>query len=369
MRARAELETGQQAQHRLLDLAERDTFLQLSCAKLRMVGERQPRQVVRGDPKGARFRGRSRNGELVVGSRRETDQPGELDPGEPALAALALERIHRREQLPLVAQRSDRFAHVLGREPGAVFERGPHPRQQGFESAECALCRDRPPPCAAHLRDRRMYRPAPAFVCDQRPVGLLLRPVVGHPEIQHIPDRTEIAGISGSVGRGRCGQRFPPSGDRAAGRSLHIAAGLDAVAPGERRQQPETGQLDLAQGQVPLHRLHVRVGIVQQRAGHRAMQGERPVEQRLPDLKSRKIGLDPLRRVGRCQRLGPYRAAREQGERGKRLHSGTQHSAHCAIPASIGASIDASAAAFPAAGLHTGLMAFHGHSSFSDREK
>ena len=51
------------------------------------------------------------------------------------------------------------------------------------------------------------------------------------------------------------------------------------------------------------------------RPGHRAMQGERPVEQRLLGGQPSQIGFDPKCRLRRRQRLRLYRAARQRRQR------------------------------------------------------
>ena len=95
MRPCPQLEAGQQAQHRLPHLVDRDAFIELSLAKLGAMRQRQRRQLIGRDRERARLRHAHRHRKCVVRTRREADQSGEFDLGKPALTPLPLKRIHR----------------------------------------------------------------------------------------------------------------------------------------------------------------------------------------------------------------------------------------------------------------------------------
>ena len=147
---------------------------------------------------------------------------------------------------------------------------------------------------------------------DQRAVGLLLRAVIRHPEIQHVPGHPEVAGAPRVVGRGRRAQRFPPGPHRPARRGLGIAARGRAVARGQRRQQAEPGHLGLPEREVVLHRPHPGIEIAQQGVGHRPVHGERAVERRPVGLQPGPVGRDAKRRLLRRQGRRRDRAAGER---------------------------------------------------------
>ena len=126
MRAGAELQPGQQAQHRLLHLGRGDPRIELPLAQLGAMGESQRRELVDSDGQRARLGGRDREGERVFHPRRHADERRQLDLRQPAPAPLALQLVDRFQQRPLVVQRLDRRLHLAGRQTLAVGQRPAH---------------------------------------------------------------------------------------------------------------------------------------------------------------------------------------------------------------------------------------------------